>query len=137
MKNTESLTRKVHSKPNHPVQGEINTLKQRLDTLEKERTILLALSNDITKVREKDDLVKIFSSRLKGFFYFSHAVISLVDHQKNIFYPSLMDAKTHPIKDKDIFNSLLAMRYPFTDPVFKKILDLESPQTFLLDEVLD
>ena len=137
MKNTESPTRKVHNKPNHPDQGEINTLKQRLDAFEKERTILLALSNDITKVREKDDLVKIFSSRLKGFFYFSHAVISLVDHQKNIFYPFLMDAQTHPIKDQDIFNSLLAMRYPFTDPVFKKILDLESPQTFLLDEVLD
>jgi len=137
MKNTESPTRKVHNKPNHSHEGEINTLKQQLEAFEKEKNILLALSNDITKVREKDDLVKIFSSRLKDFFYFSHAVISLVDHQKNIFYPFLMDAKTHPIKDKDIFNSLLAMQYPFTDPVFKKILDLESPQTFLLDEVLD
>jgi formate hydrogenlyase transcriptional activator len=137
MKNAESPNKRVHSKPNHPDKGEINMLKQQLEAFEKEKNILLALSNDITKVREKDDLVKIFSSGLKGFFYFSHAVVSLVDHQKNIFYPFLMDAQTHPIKDKDIFNSLIAMRYPFTDPVFKKILDLETPQTFLLEEVLD
>jgi len=68
MKDIESQTRKVHNKPDHPDQEEINTLKQRLDAYEKEKTILLALSNDITKVREKDDLVKIFSSRLKDFF---------------------------------------------------------------------
>jgi formate hydrogenlyase transcriptional activator len=133
----KSKNKKAYKAGYPPDQVYINTLQEQLQAFEREKNILLALSNDITKVREKDDLVKIFSSRLKGFFYFSHAVISLVDHQKNVFYPFLMDAQTHPIKDKDIFNSLLAMRYPFTDPVFKKILDLESPQTFLLDEVLD
>ena len=87
MKNTENPARKIHSKPNHPDKREINILQQRLGAYEKEKNILLTLSNDITKVREKDDLVKIFSSRLKDFLYFSHAVVSLVDHQKNIVHP--------------------------------------------------
>jgi formate hydrogenlyase transcriptional activator len=123
--------------PDQSGESHLNVLQTELDAYKKEKNILLALSNDITKVREKNDLVNIFSSRLKDFFYFSHAVISLVDHEKNIFFPFLMDAQTHPIKDRDIFNSIFNMQYSFTDPVFKRILDLESPQCFMLDDVLD
>lgn len=138
LKKTENLeNKKVHKTPGQSDQSHLNVLRAQLDAYEREKNILLALSADITEVREKNDLVKIFSSRLKDFFYFSHAVISLVDQQKNIFFPFLMDAQTHPIKDRKIFNSLFAMQYSFTDPVFKRILDLESPQSFLLDEVLD
>ena len=137
MKKAETLEKELRKAPDLPKQVDVKILLAQLDAYEKEKNILLALSSDITKVREKDDLVKIFSSRLKNFFYFSHAVVFLIDHQKNYFFPFLMDAQTHPIKDPRIFNSLFSMRYPFTDPVFSKILDMEIPHTFLLDEVID
>ncbi|MET1056145.1 MAG: hypothetical protein ABWY16_12625 [Pedobacter sp.] len=46
-----------------------------LDKLEREREILLALSNDITRVRDKDDLILIFSSRIKSLFFFNHQLL--------------------------------------------------------------
>ena len=136
MKKDQTFEKKLRRAPNSSAQGDLKILRTQLDAYEKQKTILLALSNEITKVRDKHDLVKIFSSRLKDFFYFSHAVVFLIDQGKNVFFPFLMDARTHPAKDPEIFNSLLAMRYPFTEPVFKKILDLESPQIILLEELL-
>jgi len=40
------------------------------EELEHERKVLLDLGNDITKVRDKNDLITLFSKRLKSYFYF-------------------------------------------------------------------
>ena len=45
-------------------------LRERLADFENEKKILLDLSDAIIKVREKDDLIKVFASKLKGLFYF-------------------------------------------------------------------
>ena len=43
-------------------------LQQQIDAYEREKKILLALSNDITKVREKNDLIRIFSEHIQKLF---------------------------------------------------------------------
>jgi hypothetical protein len=48
---------------------------ERIETLEKERRILLALGDDITKIREKDDLLRFFSSRIRELYPFSHTIV--------------------------------------------------------------
>src|SRR5690606_14463979 len=71
----------------------VDALEKQIRTYEQEKHILLELSNDFTKVREKNDLIKIFSSRLKGFFYFTHAVIALADIKKGTYNAFLIDKK--------------------------------------------
>ena len=123
--------------PNLPGLSNTHTLGQQLDAYKKEKEILLALSNDITKAREKHDLVKIISSRLKEYFYFTHAVISLIDKQKGTYYPFLMDRESMHIKHRSELPSLLKMNFPVDDPFLGKVADSEVPVSFLLDEIID
>lgn len=62
-----------------------------IDLLKKERKILPDLGNDITKVREKKDLIILFSKRLKGLFYFSHTLVTLIDQKSQTYFPFLFD----------------------------------------------
>src|SRR5215475_5334069 len=59
--------------------------------LEQERKILLDLANDITIVRDKDDLLALFSKRIKSLFYFTHAIITLIDKKDETYFPFLLD----------------------------------------------
>jgi sigma54-dependent transcription regulator len=61
------------------------------DILERERSILLELGNDITRVREKNDLLLLFSKRIKGLFYFTHTIISLIDNKDDTYSAFLLD----------------------------------------------
>jgi len=47
--------------------------------LEQERKMLLDLGNDITSVRDRDDLLFLFSKRIKSLFYFTHTIVTLID----------------------------------------------------------
>lgn len=118
-------------------QSKTNALGQQLDAYKKEKDILLALSNDITRVREKNDLVKVFSSRLKAYFYFTHAVISLIDKQKGTYFPFLMDRESMHIKHRSELPSLLKMNFAIDDPFIGKVADSEVLVSFLLDEIIN
>lgn len=109
---------------------------QQAEHFEKERDILLALSNDITKVRGKDDLVKVFSSRLKQYFYFTHAVISLIDQQKETYYPFLVDKESMHIRHRSELPSLLKMQFVINDPFLTQVKDSEESASFLLDDII-
>ncbi|HTE24986.1 sigma 54-interacting transcriptional regulator [Flavitalea sp.] len=132
-----SENKKNHQAKSPSDQSYINTLQGKLDAYEKEKSILLALSNDITKVREKDDLINLFSSRLKGLYYFTHAVVSLIDKQSQTYYPFLINPEALPIKHQKELPSLLRMRFPMTDPFILQVLDSERPVSFLLEEIID
>jgi len=120
-----------------PDQGNKNALVQQLDAYKKEKDILLALSNDITRVREKNDMVRVFSSRLKSYFYFTHAVISLIDKQKGRYFPFLTDLESMPIKHHSELPALLKMNFAMDDPFFRKVADSDGPLSFLLDELIN
>src|SRR5690606_1048823 len=103
---------------------------------QKEKDVLLKLSNDITKVREKNDLIRIFSSELKGFFYFTHAVVSLIDKKHNTYYPFLIDTEALPVGHRIELPSLLTTRYLINDPFIDQIRDSDMPVSFLLDDII-
>jgi formate hydrogenlyase transcriptional activator len=118
-------------------ENEIDVLRQQLNAYKKEKEILLALSDDITKAREKSDLVRVLSSRLKAYFYFTHAVISLIDKQKGTYFPFLLDRASMQIKHRSELPSLLKMNFPIGDPFIRKIAESEVPVSFLLDEIIN
>lgn len=101
-----------------------------------ERNILLALSDAIIKVREKDDLIKIFSSRLKQLFYFTHAVISLIDKDTNSYYPFLFDTSAMHIRHRSELPNLLSKKFTLDDPFIDMVSGADFPVSFLLDDII-
>jgi formate hydrogenlyase transcriptional activator len=111
-------------------------LHKQIDSYENEKDILQALSNDITRARLKTDLIKVFSSRLKGLFYFTHAVVSLIDKQNQTYYPFLVDEEALKIKHRAELPALLATRFFLGDPFISQVAESEVPVAFLLDDIM-
>jgi formate hydrogenlyase transcriptional activator len=114
-----------------------HSLQQEVENLRKEREILLDLSNDITRAREKDDLIKVFSSRLKRYFYFTHAVISLIDKENGTYFPFLLDSESMPIKHRRELPSLLKMHFRLDDPFITQVPDSAVSASFLLNSIIN
>jgi formate hydrogenlyase transcriptional activator len=112
-------------------------LHRQIDGYENEKDILQALSNDITRARVKTDLIKVFSSRLKGFFYFTHAVVSLIDQRDKTYYPFLLDVDALKIKHRTELPSLLATRFFLGDPFISQVDGADAPVAFLLDDIIN
>jgi formate hydrogenlyase transcriptional activator len=111
-------------------------LQNHIDGYEKEKEILLALSDDITKVRDKTDLIRVFSSRLKGLFYFTHAVVSLIDQKNLTYFPFLIDRDALKIAHRDELPRLLATRFAMGDPFIDQVKGSDDPVSFLLDDIM-
>lgn len=99
--------------------------------------ILLELSGELTKVRQKSDLIGIFSSKLKEFFDFTHAVVSLRDAKKGSYHAFLIDRESIPIAHRRELPSLLKSEFPLDDPFIGQLGDSRRPVSFLLDEIID
>src|ERR1700754_4271523 len=112
-------------------------LHKQIDYYENEKDILQTLSSDITRARMKTDLIKVFSSRLKGFFYFTHAVVSLIDQRTQTYYPFLLDKEALHIKHRAELPSLLATRFFLGDPFISQVEGSEVPVAFLLDDIMN
>ncbi len=122
---------------NQPENDSIDTLRDQIESFERERKILLDLSNDITKVREKNDLIRLFSSRIKGLFYFTHAIVTLIDEKNETYTPFLLDHTASPIKDHTEYPDLVQAHFSLNEPFINQVLGSEGPEFFLLDEIMD
>ncbi|MGF6929535.1 formate hydrogenlyase transcriptional activator [Chitinophaga sp. W2I13] len=105
--------------------------------LEQERKILLDLGNDITKVREKNDLITLFKNNIKGLFYFTHTIITLIDYKDETYYPFLLDNEGSPIRTHLKYKELVTGRFSLNDPFIQAVLTAEAPVSFLLEEIMD
>lgn len=66
-------------------------LHDKVVSYQRERKILLELSDDITRIREKNDLIILFSLRIKKLFYFTHTIVTLIDYEAETYTPFLLD----------------------------------------------
>jgi formate hydrogenlyase transcriptional activator len=104
--------------------------------LEQERKILLELGNDVTRVRDKNDLITLFSKRIKGLFYFTHALVALIDYKDETYTPFLLDNKS-PIQLNPKYNELVQSRFSLNEPFIQSVLQADTPLSFLLEEIMD
>jgi len=105
--------------------------------LEQERQILLDLGNDITRVREKNDLLSLFRKRIKGLFYFTHTIVTLIDHKDETYTPFLLDNDGSPIRSHDRYQEMVQARFSLTEPFIKAVLEAGEPVSFVLDQIMD
>ncbi|MFA6059888.1 MAG: sigma 54-interacting transcriptional regulator [Taibaiella sp.] len=106
--------------------------------LEQERKVLLDLGNDITGVREKNDLLALFKKRIKGLYYFTHTIVTLIDHKDETYTPFLLDNDGSPIRSHKRYQEMVDARFSLNDPIFiQTVLQSEEPTSFLLEDVMD
>lgn len=112
-------------------------LTQKVDFYEQQRQILLGLSDDITKVREKTDLITLFSHRIKSLFYFTHSIVTLIDEDKQTYRPFLLDPAASPIRDHAEYAMLVKTPFNLQEPFIQQVLHSEEPVSFLLSDVMN
>lgn len=99
--------------------------------------ILLDLGKDITKVREKKDLILLFSKRIKSLFYFTHITITLIDHKDKTYAGFLLDKDADAILEKESYAKLQKAHFTLNEPFIKEVLAAEDPISFMVAEVKD
>ncbi|SEN90987.1 Transcriptional regulator containing GAF, AAA-type ATPase, and DNA-binding Fis domains [Flavobacterium sp. CF108] len=107
------------------------------DSIFEVSAILLDLGKDITKVREKKDLILLFSKRIKSLFYFTHITITLIDHKDKTYAGFLLDKDADAILEKESYAKLQKTHFTLNEPFIKEVLAAEDPISFMVAEVKD
>src|SRR5690606_34610527 len=81
-------------------------LHEQLENHEREKLVLLDLSNQIARVKDKRDFVEALSSRLKRLFYFTHLAIAEVDKTGKFYQTFLVDPSSRA-KDMPQYNDAI------------------------------
>ena len=103
---------------------------------ERQRKILLDLSDDLTKVREKNDLITLFSSRIKGLFYFTHAIVTLIEDGQQTYKPFLLDPASSPIRNHAEYDALVKTAFDLREPFIREVLHADAPVSFILADIM-
>src|SRR3954470_20770640 len=107
------------------------------NALEQERKVLLELGNDITGVREKNDLLTLFKQRIKGLFYISHTIVTLIDYKDETYTPFLLDNEGSPIRSHDRYPEMVQARFSLNEPFIQTVLEANEPISFSLEEIMN
>lgn len=106
-------------------------------TLEQERQVLLDLGNDITRVRDKNDLIVLFSRRIKGLFYFTHTIVTLIDAKDETYTPFLLDHTASPIRTHARYGEMVASHFSLNEPFIQAVMQADGPISFMLEDIMD
>ncbi|WP_431209904.1 hypothetical protein ACQ86N_27845 [Puia sp. P3] len=98
--------------------------------------MLLDLGNDITSVRDKDDLLALFSQRIKSLFYFTHSIITLIDKKDETYFAFLLDHQNSPIREHAIYNDLVRSHFTLNEPFIQAVLQSDAPISFELADIM-
>ena len=100
---------------------------------EKEKTRLLAFSNAIASVRDKEILAKIIKQQLKDLFNIKDYIIHSLNDNKQTFTPLIFDADADFAQCAD-FRELINKENDVNDGIFDKILSSEVPVFFDIEQ---
>ena len=106
-------------------------------TPEQERKLLLELGNDITRVRDKNDLIILFKKRIKGLFYITHTIVTLIDYKDETYVPFLLDNDGSPIRSHERYREMVQARFSLNEPFIQAVLKADEPVSFFLKDIMD
>lgn len=121
----------------HDLQAALPRDPETTEFLEKQRKILLDLSDDITQIRDKNDLIVLFSSRIKSLFYFKHTIVTLINPERTSYRPFLLDPKSSPIQTHPVYATLVDSDFPLSGPFIEGVLDAGKPVLYWMEDVMD
>ncbi|KAA2239593.1 AAA domain-containing protein [Chitinophaga agrisoli] len=138
MKNRKSITAVSFTETaGHTNDPDIIISDPHIRLLEKERHVLLALGDDLTKVREKNDLILLFSSRIRELYPFSHSLITLINYASQTYTPFLLDPAPSPVESHHAYPALITAHYPVDSPLIQQVLTNDAPTAFIIRDIMD
>jgi formate hydrogenlyase transcriptional activator len=107
---------------------------EEIATREKERDLLLSISNDIAAVRDQQELVDVVTQRLKKQLSFSHILIGTINNDESTFSAYIIDpgsqSQGHPE-----YNQARKMKFPINDGIMDRVCESDVPLVFDLVEL--
>lgn len=101
---------------------------------EKEKSILLNISNDMTAIRNKNDLLKMVQKHLKTLIYFSHAVTAVANRETNTYTSLIVDPESKSRKYPE-FHRIVYADHSLNHAIIKTVVNSKEPVIFDLDEL--
>jgi len=101
---------------------------------EKEKSILLRISNDMATIRNKTDLLMMVQKHLKTLIYFSHAVTVVADLEAQTYTSLIVDPDSRSKKHPG-FDRIVHANHSLNHPIIKTVLNSRGPVVFDLDEI--
>tara|TARA_R110002051_G_scaffold314666_1_gene391996 strand:+ start:58145 stop:60790 length:2646 start_codon:yes stop_codon:yes gene_type:complete len=108
-----------------------------IDLIERERDILLGIGKDITRIRDKDDLISFFSKRLKSMFHFTHTIVSLIDRRDETYAPFLLNHEASPIRHHKEYDLLSQSRFSLNEPFIQSVLNAKGASSYIVRDIMD
>lgn len=123
--------------PKNDGANSLHLLVEQVEHYKKESEILLALSDDITKVRDKNDLIIIFKQRIKELFHITHSIVTLINDDEQTYIPFLLDNTGSPIRSHDRYKEMVHSHFSLKEPFIQAVLAADEPVSFVLEEIMD
>jgi transcriptional regulator with GAF, ATPase, and Fis domain len=100
---------------------------------EKEKTLLLSLSNEIAAVRNKHELLELLNAKLPGIFPIIGFGITLLNEDGNSHSPFVVDVDLKLRNEH--FKEAVSLVYEVNDGVFNIIIGAQEPVTLQVDKL--
>lgn len=110
------------------------TAYEKLELQELESSLLQSLNTDFALLREKNELLRILSAKLKDFFNFSHTGIALINEDQQTLSVFLSERLATGRFRKD-HGEMLKTKFPMNDRGFGKAIISDEPLLFDLEQV--
>jgi formate hydrogenlyase transcriptional activator len=132
----ESELFKINTLKNQLAAAAVNVLaNEDLKNRENEKEMLLALSNDIAAIRNKDQLLSIIRTKLKPLLHFNDFVISILS-QDRIFHQAFVYDIEEKRRNHPDFKRLVESNHPADDGIINLAVQANHPASFVIEELL-
>ncbi|WP_333862710.1 sigma-54-dependent Fis family transcriptional regulator [Sphingobacterium sp.] len=115
----------------------IDLSQQDIAYYQKEREILLRLGNDLTKVRDKKDLLRLFREGIKDLYFITHTIVTTIGYKDNTYSAFLLDHEGSPIRDHPLYSELMNTRFSLNEPFIQRVLEAGEPVSIVLSDMMD
>ncbi|GLU55227.1 hypothetical protein Dfri01_46880 [Dyadobacter frigoris] len=103
---------------------------------EKETSILLAISKDLSAIRNKGDFLEMLHVRLKEIFYFSQTATTITDIVNQTYSGFIVDPNSKILATNPQYQRIVSRKYPLNDSIMNVVLDSDEPLIFNVDELI-
>ena len=93
---------------------------------EREKSILLSISEVIAAIRDKDDLFEVITEKIKPIFNFDDAVVFVCNLEQNCYYLLLTNAKQNRL-ESHFYQPLAAQSLPLKESIEEWIVNHDKP----------
>ena len=116
-------------------QQEIGMARQQILERDREKTVLIEISNDMSAIRNKQDLLSVLHKRLKKLFNFSHTLTTLSDAKTRTYTGLIFDSKSISKGRHPDYQRICDARYSVDDIIMSAVFASPGPVVFDLDEM--